>query len=193
MFPHVLYPRHRPPVCTTLSTKMSVLSSSMLGYGVQTYISKNTSDTRVCFSFCKQTCAPVALLHKLVFHFSPLCAHIKLCFLDHCFDNKAMGACTEDHRGPSGGRGPSQSSTKAPTYSINQSWGKIEKCVGLLNTPNYHNYHNSSRPHKSQMIPHVALCVYNPPFARVCYTAVCWSTGPRSALCSISAPAAEGK
>lgn len=47
-----------------------------------------------------------------------------------------------------------------------------KKCIGVLNTPNYHHYHNSASFRKSQMIPHVVLCVYNRPFARMCYTAL---------------------
>lgn len=59
------------------------------------------------------------------------------------------------------------------TRSRSSSWmGKESKCAGLLNTPNYHHYHNSASFRKvkwSLMCSYVSIIDH---FARMCYTAL---------------------
>lgn len=59
------------------------------------------------------------------------------------------------------------------TQSRSSSWmGKESKCAGLLNTPNYHHYHNSASFRKvkwSLMCSYVSIIDH---FARMCYTAL---------------------
>lgn len=60
------------------------------------------------------------------------------------------------------------------TQSRSSSWmgGKESKCAGLLNTPNYHHYHNSASFRKvkwSLMCSYVSIIDH---FARICYTAL---------------------
>lgn len=65
--------------------------------------------------------------------------------------------------------------------------GGMGKCIGVLNTPNYHNYHNSAsfREVKWSLM---WFCVSIIDHLHGCVTPPCGSTtGPRSAYCSIRA------